>query len=93
VFQQWTKMGEKPSTHPPKGVDYAPAIPVPVKAGEVLFMHYLLVHASSANHADIIRVGMNTAVWPDPERPYIPKSGPPTDDWTPMDYTLRTDIP
>jgi len=88
VFEAWTKSGEKPSTRPPSGIDYAPAIPVIVKAGDVVFMHYLLVHASSANHADIIRVGMNTAVWPAPAKPYIPKKGSPTADWSPMDWTL-----
>ena len=89
VWEAWTKTGEKPSTRPPSGVEYVPAIPVTVKAGDIVFMHYLLVHASSANHADIIRVGMNTAVWPDPEKPYCLKPGDPTPDWTPMDYTLR----
>jgi hypothetical protein len=36
----------------------------------VIFMHYLLVHSGSANRSTQIRVGLNTAVLPDPERPY-----------------------
>ena len=35
-------------------------------AGDVIFMHYLTVHSGSANRSDRIRVGLNTAVMPDP---------------------------
>lgn len=54
-------------------------------------MHYLLVHSGSANHADRIRVGLNTAVMPDPAHPYQRRQGSPQPDWTPLDHTLRTD--
>ena len=54
-------------------------------------MHYLLVHSGSPNHADHIRVGLNSAVLPDPDHPYERKPGPPKPDWTPLDRTLRTD--
>ena len=40
----------------------------------------------------LFRSGLNTAVMPDPERPYSRKSGPPQPDWTPLDWTLRTDV-
>ena len=78
------------STRPPD-LDYAEPVPITAQAGDVCFMHYLLVHSGSANHADRIRVGMNTAVMPDPARPYVRKPGPPAPDWTPMDHALRTD--
>ena len=42
--------------------------------------------------ADQIGVGLNTAVMPDPARPYEPKWGAPRSGWTPLDYTLRTDV-
>ena len=71
---------------------YAPPLPLEGHAGDVIFMHYLLVHSGSANHASHIRVGLNTAVMPDPEQSYVRKNGPPQPDWTPLDYTLRTDI-
>ena len=35
-------------------------------------MHYLLVHSGSSNFAGHVRVGLNTAVMPDTERPYRP---------------------
>lgn len=55
------------------------------------FMHYLTVYSGSANRSAGIRVGLNTAVMPDPRRPYQPRKGPPAPDWTPLDRTLRTD--
>src|SRR5207302_1569224 len=67
--------------------------PVPVSgaAGDVILMHYLTVHSGSANRSGHIRMGLNTAVLPDPAHPYQRKSGPPRPDWTPLDRTLRTD--
>ncbi|MDQ2800914.1 MAG: phytanoyl-CoA dioxygenase family protein [Armatimonadota bacterium] len=90
VFEHWQSTGQPGSTTPPD-LDYAAPVPMPGEAGDVIFMHYLAVHSGSANHSDYIRVGLNTAVMPDPSRPYQPKTGPPQADWTPPDWTLRTD--
>ncbi len=90
VFEHWLATGEKGDTTPPALV-YAEPIPLPGQAGDVIFMHYLLVHSGSANHAAHIRVGLNTAVMPDPKRPYQPKLGAPQPDWTPLDWTLWTE--
>ncbi len=91
VFTHWAQQNHPGSTHPPTDLAYAEPMPLPGRAGDVLFLHYLLVHSGSANHSDHIRVGLNTAVMPDPEHPYRRKSGPPQPDWTPLDWTLRTD--
>ncbi len=93
VFEWWLANEHTPedpfATVPP--LDYADPIPVTAQAGDVCFMHYLMVHSGSENHSKNIRIGMNTAVMPDPDHPYIPRTGKPVSDWTPMDYTLRTD--
>jgi Phytanoyl-CoA dioxygenase (PhyH) len=91
VFAHWVGLGHPGSTHPPD-LEYADPVPLAGQAGDVIFMHYLTVHSGSTNHAEQIRVGLNTAVMPDPERPYRRKEGPPQPDWTPLDYTLRTDV-
>jgi hypothetical protein len=90
VFEHWLHENHPGSTHPPD-LDYAEPVPLPGRAGDVLFLHYLTVHSGSANHSDQIRVGLNTAVMPDPTRQYEPRQGAPAPDWTPLDYTLRTD--
>ncbi len=90
VFEHWLATGNPGNTTPP-ALAYADPVPLPGRAGDVIFMHYLLVHSGSANHSGHIRVGLNTAVMPDPERPYQPKRGVPQSDWTPLDWTLRTD--
>lgn len=94
VFEKWLADAHEPED--PFAIvpelTYADPVPVVAKAGDVCFMHYLMVHSGSTNHADTIRIGMNTAVMPDPNRPYQPKAGSPQPDWTPMDYTLRTDV-
>lgn len=90
VFEHWRATGAAGDTTPPT-LDYADPVPLPGRAGDVIFMHYLLVHSGSANHAGHIRVGLNTAVMPDPERPYRQKRGAPQPTWTPLDWTLRTD--
>ena len=90
VFEHWRATGEKGDTTPPT-LAYADPLPLAGKAGDVIFMHYLLVHSGSANHASHIRVGLNTAVMPDPERPYQRKMGSPQPHWTPLDWTLRAD--
>ena len=95
VFEKWLADDHAPDEPfaivPP--LDFADPVAVVAEAGDVCFMHYLMVHSGSANHADTIRVGMNTAVQPDPKRPYRPKRGTPEAYWTPLDYTLRTDGP
>ncbi len=70
---------------------YRDPIPLSCKAGDVIFMHYLLAHASSMNHDVKIRVALNGTIRPDPKYPYKPKKGRPHKHWTPLDWTLRTD--
>lgn len=91
VFTHWVRENHPGSTCPPK-LDFADPVPMTGRAGDVIFMHYLTVHSGSANHSDQIRVGLNTAVLPDENHPYTRKQGTPQPDWTPLDYTLRTDI-
>ncbi len=90
VFEHWYRSGDPGSTTPPE-LDYCEPVPVEGCAGDVIFMHYLTVHSGSANHSDRIRIGLNTAVMPKPEQPYVRKAGAPQTDWTPLDFTLRTD--
>lgn len=90
VFEHWISTENKGNTVPPQ-LSYAAPLPVAGNAGDVIFMHYLLVHSGSTNHSDHIRVGLNTAVMPSPEHPYQRKIGVPQPDWTPLDWTLRTD--
>lgn len=90
VFEHWIETDNPGNTVPPV-LDYADPIPVTGQAGDVIFMHYLLVHSGSTNHSDHIRVGLNTAVMPSQNFPYQPKTGAPQEDWTPLEWTLRTD--
>lgn len=90
AFAYWVRENHPGSTTPP-ALKYADPVPQTGLAGDVIFMHYLTVHSGSPNHSDQIRVGLNTAVLPDSQRPYQRKSGPPQPDWTPLDWTLRTD--
>ena len=92
VLEHWvrTETGPGGSTKPPE-LDYDKPIPVPGRAGDVVFMHYLLVHASSTNYDDHIRVALNGTVRPEPVPTEYPKPGAPQPDWTPLDWTLRTD--
>lgn len=69
---------------------YAEPVALEGKAGDVIFFHYLMVHGGSQNRSNHIRVGLNTAVMPHPERPYQPKVGAPDETWTPLDHTLCT---
>ncbi len=93
VFEKWLADDHTPDD--PFAVvpdlPYADPVPIIANAGDVCFMHYLMVHCGSANHSDSLRIGLNTAVMPDSERPYLLKPGPPQSDWTPLDHTLRTD--
>lgn len=90
VFEHWFRTDHPGSTHPPD-LDFAEPVPMVGSAGDVIFMHYLTVHSGSANHSDRIRVGLNTAIMPDPAHPYQRRHGAPQPDWTPLDVTLRTD--
>jgi len=92
AFAHWIATGTEPGgrTVPPD-LAYAAPVPVPGRAGDVVFLHYLLVHASSHNHSDDIRVGLNGTIRPDPVPTDYPKIGPPRPDWTPIDRTLRID--
>ena len=65
--------------------------PVVAQAGDVAICHYLMVHASSANRGDHVRVGLHGWLKAEPEYQYVPRSGLPQDDWTPVDWVLRTD--
>lgn len=90
VFEHWLAHPDIAGQGVP-ALEYAPAIPVAAQTGDAVFMHYLLVHSGSANFAPHIRLGLNTGVMPHPGKPYRPQSGAPQPDWTPLDYTLRTD--
>jgi len=90
VFNHWAERGEAPagSSALLPDIEFNDPVPIPGKAGDVILMHYLLVHAGSANHSDQIRFALNTGVHPDPANPYQRRTGPPTPEWTPLDYTL-----
>ncbi|MBV9868538.1 MAG: phytanoyl-CoA dioxygenase family protein [Abitibacteriaceae bacterium] len=90
VFEHWVTTQHPGSTVPPD-LPYAEPIPMPGQAGDVIFMHYLTVHSGSENRSAHIRYGLNTAVMPDPQQPYERKAGSPRPNWTPLDWTLRTD--
>jgi len=87
VYDYWRAQAT-PNTGVTPELDYAAPLPVAGKAGDTIFMHYLLAHSGSANRADSVRVGLNTSVVPDPAHPYTPRTGAPTADWTPLDRTL-----
>lgn len=89
VYEHWMQNGMTPIYE--LMPQFAPSLPVAGQAGDVIFFHYLQVHSGSDNFDDHIRLGLNTAVHEDPAHPYEPPVGPPTPDWTPFDYTLRTD--
>ena len=94
LFQHWLgrETGENGSIpdHTPD-IDLGRPVPMSGQAGDVIFMHYLLAHSGSANHAAQIRIGLNSSIHPDAAHPYVRKNGPPQPGWTPIDWTLRTD--
>lgn len=90
IFEHWVRQSHPGSGQPP-ALDYADPLPLSGGAGDVLFLHYLTAHSGSPNHSEQIRVGLNTAVMPDPNSPYRRREGAPRPDWTPLDHTLRTD--
>ena len=84
VFEHLMKDGTLPSRQ-------GEGIPLAGQAGDVIFMHFLLVHSGSRNTSDHVRIGLNTNVLPDPDHPIAPRQGEPDENWTPFDRTLRTD--
>ena len=48
MFEHWLSTGDRGSTSPPD-LPYADPVPMPGKAGDVIFMHYLTVHSASSN--------------------------------------------
>ena len=90
--QPGVDLGEE---YKPKGaslpdLDYGDPIGITGKAGDVIFAHFLLAHSPSFNRGDHVRFGVRgEAKAPDFE--YVPKTGEPQDDWTPIDWSLRTD--
>jgi len=89
LYEHWVKNGMTPvADFMP---ELAPSLPIEGKAGDVIFFHYLLVHSGSDNCDDHIRVGLNTAVHQDPQRPFELPEGAPDATWTPLARTLRTD--
>ena len=87
-------LGEKWRTTGSTGAPDIPfndPIPVVAKAGDVAICHYLMVHASSANRGDHVRVGLHGWLKAASNYHYVPRSGPPQNDWTPVDWVLRTD--
>jgi hypothetical protein len=93
IFTYWIESGEAPTgdTALLPDITFRDPIPLPGRAGDVIFMHYLLAHAGSRNHSEQIRFALNTNILPDPNKPYQPRIGAPQTDWTPLDETLRTD--
>ena len=90
IFESWHETGAVSDNLLPD-LNWRDPIAVTGKAGDVIFMHCLMAHTGSPNYDEQIRVGLNSAIEPNPERPYQPKLGSPTADWLPIDYTLRTD--
>jgi hypothetical protein len=88
VFEYWHERGIE-GGHQLPPLEYSAPLPLPGKAGDVIFMHYLMVHSGSTNFSDHPRVGMNTAIMPNPALPYQSKTGAPDESWTPLDWTLR----
>ncbi len=87
-------LGEKWRTTGSTGAPDIPLndpIPVVARAGDVAICHYLMVHASSPNRGNHVRVGLHGWLKAVPEYQYVPKTGPPQCDWTPLDWILRTD--
>ena len=94
LFRHWLGRETGPDgsipDHTP-GIDLGRPVPMPGQAGDVILMHYLLAHSGSANHASQIRIGLNSSIHPDAAHSYVRKEGSPQPDWTPIDWTLRTD--
>lgn len=93
IFHYWAGRGELPAPENilGEGIPFAPPITVAGKAGDVIFMHHLMVHSGSPNHDDHVRVAINANFTSDPQKSYQVKKGPPAADWTPLDWTLSTD--
>jgi len=92
IFEHWAKLGQQPTANETMAdLEYSLPTAVPGKAGDVIFMHHLMVHSGSSNHDNHVRVAINANFTTDLAKPYEPKTGAPGEDWTPLDWTLRTD--
>jgi hypothetical protein len=92
IFEHWYSSGREPEWNEILAdLDFPPPVAIAGKAGDIVFMHHLTAHSGSANHDNKVRLGLNANFALDPAKPYVRKFGPPTEDWTPLDYTLRTD--
>jgi len=91
IFKHWLEQPDAAATQ--EFPDFSSKEPLPVagRAGDVLLMHHLCAHSGSQNHDLHIRYGLNSYIEVDPEHPYRRRTGAPESDWTPLDYTLRTD--
>lgn len=92
IFEHWQARGELPTPENIlEGLDFAPPIAVPGRASDVIFMHHLTAHSGSTNHDDHVRVAINANFTSQLDKEYRIKTGVPQKDWTPLDWTLRTD--
>ncbi len=90
-FEHWYRYPEAAASKAVPDLDYKEPFPVEGKAGDVIFMHYLCAHAGSENHDTQVRYGLNSDIVVDEVHPYERRPTAPAGDWTPLDYTLRTD--
>lgn len=91
IFEHWYRDRKAAASGRVPDLDYGDPVAVAGRAGDVIFMHYLCAHSGSQNHDEHIRFGLNSGIGPDPKRPYRWKSNGPSEEWTPLDWTLRTD--
>ena len=92
IFEYWIAEGKDPAyTEIFPKIELGEPVPVPGKTGDMILMHHLLAHAGSPNYDTHVRIALNANLTSDPQKSYERKSGPPQEDWTPLDWTLRTD--
>jgi ectoine hydroxylase-related dioxygenase (phytanoyl-CoA dioxygenase family) len=92
IFEHWITQGREPDhTELFPKLEFNAPVPVAGKAGDMIFMHHLLAHAGSPNRDHHVRVAINANLTSDPQNSYERKSGAPQENWTPLDWTLRTD--
>lgn len=80
----------KPANARIPGFPYGDPVPVTGRAGDIIFAHFLLAHSASINRSNRVRVGLRGEAKARDHK-YVPKMGAPQADWTPLDWTLRTD--
>jgi ectoine hydroxylase-related dioxygenase (phytanoyl-CoA dioxygenase family) len=94
MFEYWYRRSAKEGDLTPEctpELNFGEPVPFVGNAGDIVFLHYLLPHTPTPNHGNTIRMALNAAVIPSQTTPYQLKEGPPTKNWTPLDWTLRTD--